>query len=230
MFIKIAGTNQSKPALLLVNGAGFALSRMAEFFAPWESAFRLVYWDQPTSDEVTFDTLTDDGLAVAEELRARHGIDRTILLGISGGSIVGLKMVKARPNLFSAYIGTGQVIRGCDVTESTEGLVFTPAEQAALAGMPRDGGDQRATATRMYEQLRETMTAFEARALGVGYDLPIYFIQGELDRYTPTARVAAFVEEIVAPVKKLVVVEGGGHAVMFMREEFLRALKLTVDS
>jgi pimeloyl-ACP methyl ester carboxylesterase len=230
MFTKIAGTNQSNPALLFVNGAGFALSRMAEFFAPWESAFRLVYWDQSTTDDVTFDTLTAEGIVVAEEVRALLGVDRMVILGISGGSIVGLKMVKSRPDLFSAYVGTGQIVHGGDVTESTEGLVLTPAEQAALAGYPKDGGDQRATATKMYLQLRDAMAAFEARALGVGYDVPMYFIQGELDRYTPTARVAAFEEEIVAPKKKLVVVEGGGHAVMFMREEFLRALKSTVDS
>jgi len=229
-WVAIHGDNAARPALLLVTGAGLALSRMATFFAPWESAFRLVYWDQPTSEPVTFDRLAADGLAVADAVRAQLGVERLMVLGASGGSIVALKMIKARPDLFAAYVGTGQIVRGSDVTDSAEGLVITPAEQAAMAAMPRTGGDQRAEATRMYERLRDSMDAFDAHALGPTYDVPMFFVQGALDRYTPTDRVAAFVEAITAPAKKLAIVEGGGHAVMFMRQEFLAALKSTVHS
>ena len=249
MFIKINGVEQwvsvhgadaSCPVLLMVGGAGLALSRVAAFFQPWEAAFRIAHWDQPgagdtlerngeaATGEITFERLASDGIAVAEALREPCAVDRLALLGISGGSIVGLQMVKARPDLFHSYVGTGQIVRGSDVTESTEGLVLTPAEQAALASMPRTGGDQRAQATLMYERLRGAMSAFDARALGVEYRVPMIFIQGALDRYTPTTRVAEFEREIVAPRKRLVVVEGGGHAVMFMRDEFLRALRESV--
>ena len=245
MFIKINGLDQwvsvhgadaANPALLLVGGAGLALSRMAGFFEPWESAFRLIHWDQPgagatlerngeaASGAVTFDRLAADGVAVADTVRRELGVERVALLGASGGSIVGLKMVKARPDLFSAYVGTGQVVIGSDVTASREGLIMTPAEQAALAAMPRTGGDQRAQATRMYEALRDEMAAFDARALGLDYATPMFFFQGEHDRYTPTPRVAAFEQAITAPEKKLVVIEGGGHAAMFLREAFLREL------
>ncbi|HZP47721.1 MAG TPA: alpha/beta hydrolase [Vicinamibacterales bacterium] len=224
MLFKIRGHDQSNPALLLVSGAGLHLSRMAEFFAPWESSFRLVYWDQPTDGGVTLDRLAVDGLAVAEAVRAALGGTAPILLGTSGGSIVGLKMAKARPDLFAAYVGTGQIVRGTDITDSQEGLVLTPAEQAAFAAIPRTGTDQRAQATTMYLQLRDEIAAFDARALGLEYSLPMLFIQGDLDRYTPTSVVADFERDIVAPRKRLAIVEGGGHAALFMREAFANAL------
>lgn len=223
-WVSVHGDNRSNPALMLLSGPGLAFSKMSPFFEPWESAFRLVYWDQPTADSVTFDSLAADGIAVADAVRAQLGVPAIALLGASGGSIVGLKMIKARPDLFSAYVGTGQIVHGTDVTESKEGLVLTPAEQAALAAMPRTGGDQRAQATKMYLQLRTEMAAFDARALGLDYAVPLVFIQGELDRYTPTDRVAAFANDITAPAKSLAIVEGGGHAVIFMRQPFLDAL------
>ena len=233
-WVSVHGDNPANPALLLVTGAGLAVSRMAPFFAPWESAFRLVYWDQPTADTVTIDGLAVDGVAVTEAISKELGVERPIVLGMSGGSIVGLKMIKARPDLFAAYVGTGQIVHGTDVTESKEGLVLTPAEQAALAAMPRTGGDeQRAQATKMYLQLRDEMAAFDARVLGLDYAVPMFFVQGDLDRYTPTARVAEFVQDLVAPAKHLAIVEGGGHAVIFLRDAFLRTLieqvKSTVD-
>ena len=235
-WVSIQGAGAAKPALLLVSGAGLALSRLAAFFEPWERAFTLVHWDQPGAgatlerhgDEaagpITFDRLADDGVAVADATRKRMGVDTCVLLGASGGSIVGLKMVKKRPDLFSAYVGTGQIVRGRDVTDSTEGLVLTPDELAELAAMPRTGGDQRAQATRMYERLRDSMAAFDARALGLTYEIPMCFLQGEHDRYTPTDAVAAFERDIVAPRTQLAIVEGGGHAAMFLRERFLAGL------
>ncbi|HZT77313.1 MAG TPA: alpha/beta hydrolase [Vicinamibacterales bacterium] len=222
--VSIHGADATRPALLLVNGAGVALSRIAAFFRSWESAFRIVHWDQPTMGTITFDRLAADGVAVADAVCDHLGLDTLILLATSAGSIVGLKMIKARPDRFSAYVGTGQIVLGRDVTESSEGLALTPAEQAAFAELPRTGGDQRAEATRMYEQLKNEMAAFDARALGLDYAVPMYFIQGDRDRYTPTTRVAAFEAEISAPRKSLIVVEGGGHAVMFMRDAFLAAL------
>ena len=242
-WVSIHGDNRSNPVLMVVNGAGLALSRMAAFFEPWESAFRLLHWDQPGAgatwecgwrmadgglgglETITFDRLAADGVAVADAMRTQLGVPRIVLLATSGGSIVGLKMIKLRPDLFSAYVGTGQIVRGADVTESKEGLVLTPAEQAALAAMPRTGGDQRPQVTTLYEQMRGAMAAFDARALGLDYAVPMYFIQGDCDRYTPTERVAAFERAIIAPAKRLVIVEGGGHAVVFMREQFLAALK-----
>ena len=42
-------------------------------------------------------------------LRKHLGKDKIIVVGHSFGSIIGLRMVRARPDLFYAYVGTGQV-------------------------------------------------------------------------------------------------------------------------
>jgi len=50
------------------------------------------------------------GSRVAEFVRSRLHRKRVILMGISWGSVVGVHMIKARPDLFYAYVGTGQVV------------------------------------------------------------------------------------------------------------------------
>jgi pimeloyl-ACP methyl ester carboxylesterase len=53
--------------------------------------------------------MTRDGIELAEMLRRTLNQDRIILVGHSWGSILGVLMVKTRPDLFYAYVGTGQV-------------------------------------------------------------------------------------------------------------------------
>jgi pimeloyl-ACP methyl ester carboxylesterase len=53
--------------------------------------------------------MVGDGIEVAEYARHRLGVHRLILIGHSWGSVLGVYMVKARPDLFSAYVGTGQL-------------------------------------------------------------------------------------------------------------------------
>jgi len=53
--------------------------------------------------------MTRDGIELAELLRMSLQKDRVILVGHSWGSILGVFMAKARPDLFWAFVGTGQV-------------------------------------------------------------------------------------------------------------------------
>jgi pimeloyl-ACP methyl ester carboxylesterase len=50
-----------------------------------------------------------DGVEVAEYLRQHLNQDRIVLVGHSWGSLLGLLIAKARPDLFYAFVGTGQV-------------------------------------------------------------------------------------------------------------------------
>jgi pimeloyl-ACP methyl ester carboxylesterase len=119
-WLTLRGADAQNPALLFINGPGAAFSRMAPFFAPWEGHFTLVQWDQPGSgstfakhgmpSDLSFDRLVRDGIRVAETARDRLGKKKLALLGISGGSVIGLRMLKARPDLFEAYVGTGQIV------------------------------------------------------------------------------------------------------------------------
>jgi pimeloyl-ACP methyl ester carboxylesterase len=119
-WVTIRGRDRANPALMIVAGAGAAFSTMAPVFAPWEARFTLVQWDQPWSgatlaanpddnEPLTYDRLARDGLTVAQAVCARLGVDRLALFAISGGSVTGLKMLRAGPQRFSAYVGNGQV-------------------------------------------------------------------------------------------------------------------------
>jgi pimeloyl-ACP methyl ester carboxylesterase len=80
-----------------------------------------VQWDQrgagktlrkngPTiAPTITVDRMVRDGIELSEYLRKHLGKDKIIIVAHSFGSILGVGMARARPDLFYAYVGTGQV-------------------------------------------------------------------------------------------------------------------------
>jgi pimeloyl-ACP methyl ester carboxylesterase len=85
-----------------------------------------VHWDQPGAGK-TFaragdaippsTTITDiaaDGIAVAELIANQLRKKKIVLLGLSWGSVVGLEMARARPDIFTAYVGTGLFVHRDD--------------------------------------------------------------------------------------------------------------------
>jgi pimeloyl-ACP methyl ester carboxylesterase len=53
--------------------------------------------------------MVQDGIELSEFLRKKLQKDKIVLVGHSWGSVLGFCMVKARPELFYAFVGTGQV-------------------------------------------------------------------------------------------------------------------------
>jgi len=126
----------------------------------------------------------------------------------------------------------------------------TPAEQRALTQLdptvmasmkapPADAayvpkgltlGDARTQAMAAYTALRDELTAFDARRLGLKYFVPMLFLQGELDAFTVTAEVRVFADEVEAPRKVFALLEGAGHSAFLMRDEFLASLKRHLQS
>ena len=94
---------------------------MTALFVPWEKEFTVVQWDQrgagktlettgaSVADTMSVARMARDGLEVSEYLRNRLHKDKILLLGHSWGSILGIQMAQQRPDLFYAYVGTGQV-------------------------------------------------------------------------------------------------------------------------
>jgi pimeloyl-ACP methyl ester carboxylesterase len=291
-WITLRGARVANPALLMIFGPGAGLTRMAPFFAPWERDFTLVQWDQPgggatfarNGDEpLSLDRLAADAAAVAETACARLGAAKLVVLGVSGGSVVGLKLAKARPDLVAAFVGTGQIVhwarqaalgyqltleaakaRGdvaavgaleaagpppypdlatevaasaCvnaqTVAERAAFETLDPATAAALAAPPAGARyapqglqlpDGRARGAAAYAALRDEIAAFDAWALGLEFNVPMVFLQGDQDHYTPTAEVAAYAAAMQAPRVRLELIEGGGHSAVFLRDAFLDAL------
>jgi pimeloyl-ACP methyl ester carboxylesterase len=294
-WITLRGADRRNPVLLILA----ALSRMAPFFAPWEQEFTLVQWDQPGigatqakngdagTGPLSLQRLANDAIAVAEFACKQLSVEKIAVLGISGGSLTGLEIVKQRPELFSAYVGSGQGVNWLrqeqlgytivleqarlagnrsaieeleaigappylnaadDMLKSKYCSALTSVEQAYIAGLdpqivaavrnPPPGstwiapglpiGDPRATSLAAYEKLRGDIFAFDARRLGLAFEVPMFFFQGEQDLYTVTSEVQAYAAEIIAPQKLFAAIPGGGHSAFFLRDAFLALLTRNV--
>lgn len=118
-WLTIRGADRTNPVVMILGGAGAGLSALAPLFAPWEADWTVVQWDQPGAGwtvarngpprDLSFDRLATDGLAVVEFALQRLGQARLVLFALSGGSIPALQMVRARPELFAAYVAQGQI-------------------------------------------------------------------------------------------------------------------------
>lgn len=121
-WITLRGEHRANPVLLiLAGGPGNSLVPLAHVFRDWEQDFTVVQWDQrgsgktygasePDAASMTIDQMVADGLELSAYLRDRLQPARLALVGHSWGSMLGLLMVKSRPELYCAFIGTGQVV------------------------------------------------------------------------------------------------------------------------
>jgi pimeloyl-ACP methyl ester carboxylesterase len=146
-WITIRGQHRDNPVLLLLHGGpGVAMSPFALDTLSWESQFTIVQWDQrgagktygksgPLDPGTTIDRMVQDGVELTELLRRQLHEPKVTLVGVSWGTIVGVQMAKARPDLFDAYVGTGQVVnqRRGDPLSYTELLAEARARRDAAA-------------------------------------------------------------------------------------------------
>jgi pimeloyl-ACP methyl ester carboxylesterase len=118
----IRGHSVENPVLLFLAGGpgGSEMGAMRNHLPELEEYVTVVTWDQrgtgksydeldPT-DTLTLDSAIDDTIAVTEYLRDRFGQDRIYLAGQSWGTTLGVLAVQERPELYAAYIGTGQMV------------------------------------------------------------------------------------------------------------------------
>lgn len=143
-WVTIAGAACGNPVILFIHGGpGNALSPFSDaMYGAWQQHYTIVQWDQrgagmtytknrPTDDvPLSIEQMRDDGLLVAGKVAALLGKDKLIMMGSSWGSILGVHMAKARPELFYAYIGTAQVVDARANLASMYGTVLGLARQA----------------------------------------------------------------------------------------------------
>lgn len=122
-WVEIRGDSEANPVLLVVHGGpGATWDPLITLFKPWEKYFTLVIWDQRgagrtysrtadhNADDVSIDRIVKDGIELESYLSAHLRNRRIVVLGHSWGSLVGVRMMQERPDLFSAYVGTGQIV------------------------------------------------------------------------------------------------------------------------
>jgi pimeloyl-ACP methyl ester carboxylesterase len=126
-WVTIRGDDVCKPLLVLLHGGpGDVQSPFVSVYAPYERDFVFVQWDERGAGRtfarsgaggVTLENQMADGIDLTEQLRKRFPKQKVILLGHSWGSIVATGMAQQRPDLFGAYVGTGQVAAWTDTVQ-----------------------------------------------------------------------------------------------------------------
>jgi len=122
-WVTIRGEDRNNPVVLFLHGGpGDATNPWGYAgFRPWLKRFTVVQWDQRGAGRtlgrngpslgptLTLERMIQDGIELTEWLRNTLKQNKVILVGHSWGSILGVLMVKARPDQFYAFVGTGQV-------------------------------------------------------------------------------------------------------------------------
>jgi len=122
-WVTVRGEDRDNPVLLFLHGGPGDVTNPWSFmlFAPWEKHFTVVQWDERGAGRtlrkngpgiaptITIDRMVQDGIELADYLRKRLHKEKIIFVGHSFGSILGVKMARAKPEFFYAYVGTGQV-------------------------------------------------------------------------------------------------------------------------
>lgn len=128
-WVAIRGRDRSRPALLFLHGGPCdAQSPHLSLFAPWEERYVVAQWDQrgagktfekngPSTPNVTFEQIAQDAVEVARYVTSQLAVPKLILVGHSWGAILGLSVIRRRPELFHAMVGTGQPVSGKDIIE-----------------------------------------------------------------------------------------------------------------
>lgn len=119
-WILIRGNNAKNPILLKLHGGpGQAEMATVGLNRLLENDFVVVEWDQRGAGKsassiepnhaMNLDQIVADTLELTELLLKRFDRNGLILVGHSWGSIVGLKAVQRRPDLYHAFVSTGQI-------------------------------------------------------------------------------------------------------------------------
>lgn len=124
-WVHVRGRHRANPVILFVHGGpAFTTSPVAyHFMRDWEEYFTVVQWDQrgagktyaandpaevrPTMNVARF---VSDAAELARYLRERYGKRKVILMSHSFGTVIGVKTAQAHPELFHAYVGSGQFV------------------------------------------------------------------------------------------------------------------------
>ena len=163
--VRLGGTDQAvmiraaspdKPILLYLSGgpgqSDLAFSRV--FTTGWVNDFVVVDLDQrgngksyPAIDPVssmTLDRAVADVIELTDYLRDRFDEEKIYLMGESWGTILGVLAVRERPDLYYAWIGSGQMVDILETDQRIYADLVVYAEQAgdtALAAKLNEIGE-----------------------------------------------------------------------------------------
>ncbi len=120
-WMTIRGKDSRNPLLLFLAGGpgGTQLVTARRALTKLEDRFVVVNWEQPGAgksfdaidrSKLTPDRYVTDAHELVLNLRQRFGKEKIYVLGESWGSALGIMVVQRYPELFQAFIGTGQMV------------------------------------------------------------------------------------------------------------------------
>jgi pimeloyl-ACP methyl ester carboxylesterase len=140
-WILIRGQDSTKPVLLFLHGGpGMPMMYLAHAFQRYlEDSFVCVQWDQRGAGKsynkkispqtMNVNQILSDARELVEILRQRFEKSKIVLVGHSWGSYLGMLMVFRHPELFSAYIGVGQIVDEKKAKEIIDRFIREQAEK-----------------------------------------------------------------------------------------------------
>jgi len=152
--LMIRGRSIDNPVLLYLAGGPWGTDIGAvRADSGLEQDFVVVTWDQRGAgksyaaldpvDTLTLDQMVGDTVEVTNYLRGRFDEDKVYLVGNSWGTILGVLTVQRQPDLFHAFVGTGQMVspRETDVMFYEDTLAWAErSNNGALAATLRRSG------------------------------------------------------------------------------------------
>jgi proline iminopeptidase len=120
--IMIRGKSEDNPVLLYLAGGpgGTDIGAMRMFSTNLERNFVVATWDQrgagksyrtlDPASTLTLDRMVADTVEVTNLLRRRFDEPKIFLVGNSWGTTLGVLAVQRHPNLYHAFVGTGQMV------------------------------------------------------------------------------------------------------------------------
>ncbi len=165
--VMIRGNSTDNPVLLYLSGgpgqSDLAYSRV--LYGDLEKNFVVVSWDQrgngksysalDPASTLTFDQAVSDTVELTNYLRERFGEDKIYLMGESYGTLLGVQTVKQRPDLYYAYISSGQMV---SPRETDRRLWQDVQDYANKTGNEQLGASMRAYGEPPYRDIYAYMT------------------------------------------------------------------------
>ena len=143
-WVLVRGRRANAPILLKIHGGpGQAEMPTIDMNAQLEEHFLVVEWDQRGAGKsaaavepraaMTLDQIVADTVELTQRLVAEFGPREVILLGHSWGSLVGVHAVHRRPDLYAAFVSTGQIASFADGQRAAHAFAVAEAEHRSHA-------------------------------------------------------------------------------------------------
>ena len=205
-WVTIRGRDRNNPVILFVHGGPGDVTSLYSlpYFAAWEKEFTVVQWDERGAGKtfgrsgpsvkptMTLDRIAQDGTELAEYLCKHLGKRRVIVVAHSFGTLFALRMVQARPELFAAYVGTGQVADETRGYTVAYGALLQKAEsvhneeaigELKAVGPPPYADGKGFQVQRKWSNRFEHADSFLAGTMGWSLSAPGYTIRDVLDDF-----------------------------------------------